>query len=102
MMGVIVNKATGVIKMIGQGSQYVWLYRSSIQHTIPTIPGMGLNMRVIVLTEIGDFYRFDSPDKIFDYAGLSSPMYRSSPISMNDTCFRMEKHDSNYLRYTLL
>ena len=41
------------------------------------IPGMGVRMGAVILAEIGDFSRFDSPDKILAYAGMSPSTYQS-------------------------
>ena len=49
----------------------------TIQSPITTIPGIGLRMGAMILAEIGDFSRFDSPDKILAYAGLSPSTYQS-------------------------
>ena len=38
---------------------------------ITTIPGMGFRMAAMILAEVGDFTRFDSPDKLLAYAGMS-------------------------------
>ncbi len=39
--------------------------------TITSVPGIGIQMGAIILSEIGDFSRFDSPDKILAFAGMS-------------------------------
>ena len=44
---------------------------------ITTIPGMGFRMAAIILAEVGNFTRFDSPDKLLAYAGMSSSIYQS-------------------------
>ena len=38
---------------------------------ITTIPGIGCRMGSMILAEVGDFSRFDSPDKLLAYAGMS-------------------------------
>lgn len=53
----------------------------------------------MIIAEIGDFTRFDSPDKILAYAGLSPSTYQSG--QMNDSHVRMEKRGSKYLQYAL-
>ena len=56
-------------------------------------------MRAMIIAEIGDFSRFDSPDKILAYAGMSSSTYQSGQL---DNCYsHMEKRGSRYLRYAL-
>jgi len=42
---------------------------------ITTIPGIGTRMGAMILAEVGDFSRFDSPDKVLAYAGLSPSTY---------------------------
>lgn len=66
-----------------------------IYSPITTIPGIGTRMGAMILAEVGDFSRFDSPDKVPAYAGLSPSTYQSGqlvnamPIWRNaapDTC----------------
>ena len=40
-----------------------------------TIPGIGRNMGAMIISEIGDFSRFSSPDKILRFAALSARIY---------------------------
>ncbi len=66
---------------------------------ITTIPGMGLRMGAMILAEVGDFSRFDSPDKVLAYAGLSPSTYQSGQL--NNCYAHMEKRGSRYLRYAI-
>ena len=66
---------------------------------ITTIPGLGFRMAAMILAEVGDFSRFDSPDKILAYAGMSPSTYQSGQI--NNCYAHMEKRGSRYLRYAL-
>ncbi len=72
-----------------------------IQSPITTIPGIGVRMGAMILAEIGDFSRFDSPDKILAYAGMSPSTYQSGRLSLSGTYSHMEKRGSKYLRYAL-
>lgn len=66
---------------------------------ITTIPGIGYRMGAMILAEVGDFSRFDSPDKLLAYAGMSPSTYQSGQIK---NCYpHMEKRGSRYLRYAL-
>ena len=70
-----------------------------IASPITTIPGIGRNMGAMIISEIGDFSRFSSPDKILAYAGFSPSTYQSGKL---DNCYaHMEKRGSHYLRYAL-
>lgn len=70
-----------------------------IASPITTIPGIGYNMGAMIISEIGDFNRFSSPDKILAYAGLSPSTYQSGQL--NNCYSHMEKRGSRYLRYAL-
>ena len=70
-----------------------------INSPILTISGINYRMGAMIIAEIGDFSRFDSPDKILAYAGLSPSIYQSGQL---DGCYsHMEKRGSRYLRYAL-
>ena len=71
------------------------------QSPITSIPGIGSRMGAMILAEIGDFSRFDSPDKILAYAGLSPSTYQSGQLSLNGAYSHMEKRGSRYLRYAI-
>ena len=71
----------------------------NIASPITTIPGIGYSMGAMIVSEIGDFRRFPSPDKVLAYAGLSPSTYQSGKL---DNCYsHMEKRGSRYLRYAL-
>ena len=68
---------------------------------ILTIPGISYRMGAMILAEIGDFSRFDSPDKLLAYAGLSPSTYQSGKFNATGGYAHMEKRGSRYLRYAL-
>ena len=68
---------------------------------ILTIPGISYRMGAMILAEIGDFSRFDSPDKLLAYAGLSPSTYESGRFIATGGYAHMEKRGSRYLRYAL-
>ena len=72
---------------------------NEIQSPITTIPGIGCRMGAMILAEAGDLSRFDSPDKLLAYAGMSPSTYQSGQLK---NCYpHMEKRGSRYLRYAL-
>lgn len=73
----------------------------TLQSSITTIHGMGIHMGAMILAEIGDFSRFDSPDKILAYSGLSPSTYQSGQLSLNGTYFHIEKRGFRYLGYAI-
>ena len=70
-----------------------------IASPILSIPGISYRMGAMILAEIGDFYRFASPDKLLAYAGLSPSTYQSGKL--DNAYAHMEKRGSRYLRYAL-
>ena len=68
---------------------------------ILTIRGISYRMGAMILAEIGDFSRFDSPDKLLAYAGLSPSTYESGKFVATGGYAHMEKRGSRYLRYAL-
>ena len=71
----------------------------SIHSPILTIPGISYRMGAMIIAEIGDFSRFDAPDKILAYAGMSPSTYQSGQLESSYS--HMEKRGSRYLRYAL-
>ena len=71
-----------------------------INSPILTIPGISYRMGAMILAEIGDFSRFDSPDKILAYAGASPSTYQSGQFESSYS--HMEKRGSRYLRFALI
>ena len=70
-----------------------------INSPILSIPGINYRMGAMIIAEIGDFNRFDSPDKILAYAGFSPSTYQSGHLY--GAYAHMEKRGSRYLRYAL-
>lgn len=64
-----------------------------ISSPIFSIPGISYRMGAMIIAEIGDFTRFDSPDKILAYAGLSPSTYQSG--QMDNSHARMENAVQN-------
>lgn len=53
----------------------------------------------MIISEIGDFNRFDSADKILSHTGMSPSTHQSDQL---DNCHsRMEKYGSRYLCYAI-
>lgn len=70
-----------------------------INSPILSIPGIGYSLAAQIISEIGDFKNFDSPDKILAFAGLSPSTYQSGNLYSSNS--KMEKRGSRYLRYAL-
>ena len=95
------------IKLIGELNSEISEIESEIKRImdqidspILTIPGIGYRMGAMILAEIGDFSRFDSPDKILAYAGASPSTYQSGQLESSYS--HMEKRGARYLRFALI
>ena len=72
---------------------------AELHSPMTTIPGMGFRVAAMILAEVGDFTRFNSPDKLLAYAGMSPSTYQSGQLK---NCYpHMEKRGPRYLRYAL-
>lgn len=72
----------------------------AIDSPIVSIPGIGQNLGAVIVAEIGDFSRFESPDKILAFAGCSPSTYQSGQLYSSHA--KMEKRGSRHLRWALL
>ncbi len=72
---------------------------ATLNSPITTIPGIKNRMGAMILAELGDISRFDNPDQILAYAGLSPSTYQSGQLTSSYA--HMEKRGSRYLRYAL-
>ncbi|MCM0760628.1 IS110 family transposase [Sporomusa sphaeroides DSM 2875] len=84
---------------IAEIEQAIQSIMNELHSPITTIPGISTRMGAMILAEVGDFSRFDSPDKVLAYAGLSPSTYQSGQLK---NCHaHMEKRGSRYLRYAI-
>lgn len=84
---------------IAEIEEQIQAIMDELHSPITTIPGLGFRMAAMILAEVGDFTRFDSPDKLLAYAGMSPSTYQSGQLK---NCYpHMEKRGSRYLRYAL-
>lgn len=72
----------------------------AIDSPILSVPGISYGIGSMIVSEIGDFSRFDSPDKILAFAGCSPTTYQSGQIYSSHAT--MEKRGSKYLRWALI
>ena len=89
-------------KEIEEVEAEIFAILDTVQSPITTIPGVGPRMGAMILAEVGDFSRFDSPDKLLAYAGLSPSTHQSGKLNATGAYAHMEKRGSRYLRYALI
>ncbi len=64
-----------------------------------SIPGIGLQSAATIVSEIGDFTRFGSPERLLAFIGLDPARYQSGT---QDFRGHMVKHGSSDLRYVIM
>jgi len=68
--------------------------------TLLTIPGISYTLASVIMAEIGDISRFETPAKLQAFAGLEPTKYESGQfVGQNN---RMVKRGSTYLRWALI
>ena len=92
----LINELSDEIKEIERAIKKATL---SLNSQILSIPGISYRIGAMIIAEIGDFSRFDNPDQILAFAGLSPSTYQSGQLTSNHS--HMEKRGSKYLRYAL-
>jgi transposase len=66
---------------------------------VDSVPGIGKNLSVLIVTEIDDIYRFSRASKLHSYAGLVPSTYSSGGRSFNG---RITKQGNKYLRWAMI
>lgn len=74
------------------------LYSEFNSH-LTTIPGIGKTLAPVILAEIGDINKFDSPNKLVAFAGCDPSQNQSG--NMNSTNEKTSKRGSPQLRHAL-
>ena len=64
-----------------------------------SIPGIGVISCASIISEFGDFSRFDNPGQMLSFAGLEPSLIESGTLSSKG---KMVKRGSGYLRQTLM
>ena len=72
----------------------------SLDSVIMTIPGIGYVNGGMILGEIGDIHRFNTPSQLLAFAGLDPTVYQSGNFEAKNT--RMSKRGSRVLRFALV
>jgi transposase len=72
----------------------------ALSSPLMSIPGISYTLAAIILAEIGDIARFDSPAKLLAFSGMEPSTYQSGKFTASNT--PMVKRGSTYLRWALL
>ena len=74
-------------------------YCGEDEEILCSIPGMSKMAAAAIVAEIGDIEKFERPDQLVAYSGISPSTYQSGQKENKHA--RMEKKGSKYLRYHL-
>lgn len=66
---------------------------------ILSIPGIGYVLGAIILSEIGNISKFNSPKQLLAFAGLDPSVIQSG--NFNATTTKISKRGSSYLRFAI-
>lgn len=94
-----INHIQSISKDIDVVDKEIDNFLNKYPSVIRTIPGFGNTLTAIIISEIGDVFLFDSPDKLLAFAGCSPTMYQSGKLESSRA--KMEKRGSKYLRHAL-
>ena len=64
-----------------------------------TIPGIGVASAAVILSEFGNFSKFESPSKLLSFAGMEPGYFQSGT---SESTGKMVKHGSSHLRYAIM
>lgn len=80
--------------------QQIRLILDNLHSPLMTIPGISYTLAAIILAEIGDINRFDTPAKLLAFAGMEPSTWQSGKFTAANT--PMVKRGSSYLRWAML
>ena len=83
-------------QQIEELEQQITVFLTELGSFITTIPGIGDTLGAIILSEIGDIHRFDTPNKLIAFAGLDVKVNQSGEFT--GTKSKISKRGSPYLR----
>ena len=72
---------------------------NKLDSKILSIPGIGYILGAIILAEIGNISKFDSPKQLLAFAGLDPSVIQSG--NFNATTTKISKRGSSYLRFAI-
>lgn len=70
-----------------------------LKSPISSIPGIGIWLGAIIISEIGDIHRFSSATKLLAFAGLDPSVRQSGNFNATNT--KISKRGSKHLRYAI-
>ena len=94
----LIEQIEAIDKQIDELSDSLISLMNEINSPIVSIPGIGINLAAMIIGEIGDISRFDSPEKLIKFAGLDISIYQSGTMCSRG---KITRRGSPILRYAL-
>ena len=95
----LLNQMNFIEQQVTDTEAEIDVLMEQLQSPITTIPGIGPVLGAVILGEIGDIHRFESPSKLVAYAGIDASVSQSGDFE--GTQMHMSKRGSPYLRRAL-
>lgn len=95
----VLNLASSYLEVIQEIDKQIKPLMDQINSPILSIPGISYGLGSIILAEIQDINRFDSPSKLLAFAGLDPSISQSGE---SNGAGKMVKRGSKYLRWALI
>ena len=95
MMGIILETEKQ-LKILEEKIEELY---NSLDCTLTSIPGIGITLATIIVSEIGDISRFKDAPSLVAFAGIDPTVKQSGTYNYNNN--KMSKRGSPYLRRTL-
>ena len=93
----LIQNAQAEIKLL---DKQIAIFIKSTKTPLLSVPGIGNTLAAIILSEIGDIHRFETPAQLLAFAGMEPSTYQSGNFNANNT--PMVKRGSTYLRWAVL
>jgi len=93
----LIQNAQAEIKLL---DKQIAIFIKSTKTPLLSVPGIGNTLAAIILSEIGDIRRFETPAQLLAFAGMEPSAYQSGNFNANNT--PMVKRGSTYLRWAVL
>lgn len=95
----LIEQIKYIDSQVGDTESEIDAVMSRLDSPIMSIPGMGKVTGAVILGEIGDINRFDTPAKLVAFAGIDASVRQSGEFMGTDN--HMSKRGSPYLRRAL-
>lgn len=95
----LINQIIFIENQIKEVSKEIKELYSKLDNHLLSVPGVGQNLAPVILAEIGDINKFDSPSKLIAFAGVDPTENQSG--NKQSSGDKISKRGSPYLRHAI-